>query len=138
MWFSNGPPNDCGDMKCDHWTECGIKHGGCCALGLFGGRPSLGVCRGCPQNSAKDLATFKLHTNPPRPANATKDYAWPVRVRLVGRFRREGEKGVGDTLARMLGQVGGEVWKRWYKRLTGQDCACKDRQAKLNAKYRYH
>ena len=35
-------------MNCDHWTECKVKSGGCCAAGHYGGRPSLGVCRQCP------------------------------------------------------------------------------------------
>ena len=34
--------------QCDHWSECGITSGGCCAAGHFGGSPSLGVCRQCP------------------------------------------------------------------------------------------
>lgn len=34
--------------KCDHWSECGINSGGCCAAGHYGGSPSLGVCRQCP------------------------------------------------------------------------------------------
>ena len=35
-------------ISCDHWSECGIGSGGCCAAGHFGGSPSLGVCRQCP------------------------------------------------------------------------------------------
>ena len=34
--------------QCDHWSECGITSGGCCAAGHYGGSPSLGVCRQCP------------------------------------------------------------------------------------------
>ena len=34
--------------QCDHWSECGITGGGCCAAGHYGGSPSLGVCRQCP------------------------------------------------------------------------------------------
>jgi len=34
--------------QCDHWSECGINSGGCCAAGHYGGSPSLGVCRQCP------------------------------------------------------------------------------------------
>lgn len=33
---------------CDHWSDCGVKGGGCCAKNLYGGRPSLGICtRSC-------------------------------------------------------------------------------------------
>lgn len=35
-------------IECDHWSECGVRGGGCCAAGHYGGRPSLGVCGQCP------------------------------------------------------------------------------------------
>jgi hypothetical protein len=35
--------------RCLFWSDCGVKGGGCCAKNLYGGRPSLGVCRICPQ-----------------------------------------------------------------------------------------
>lgn len=35
-------------MKCDHWKDCNVRGGGCCAAGHYGGRPSLGVCGRCP------------------------------------------------------------------------------------------
>ena len=38
-------------MNCDHWSECKIKSGGCCAAGHYGGSPSLGVCRQCPHRT---------------------------------------------------------------------------------------
>lgn len=35
---------------CDNWSECAVKGGGCCALGLYGGKPSYGICtKACPQ-----------------------------------------------------------------------------------------
>lgn len=35
-------------IECDHWSECGVSGGGCCAAGHYGGRPSIGVCGQCP------------------------------------------------------------------------------------------
>lgn len=35
-------------IECDHWSECNVTSGGCCAAGHYGGRPSLGVCGQCP------------------------------------------------------------------------------------------
>jgi len=35
-------------ISCDHWSQCGINGGGCCAAGHYGGQPSLGVCAQCP------------------------------------------------------------------------------------------
>ena len=31
-------------VQCSHWSACGVNGGGCCDLGLYGGRPSFGVC----------------------------------------------------------------------------------------------
>lgn len=31
-------------IPCKHWEDCGLDGGGCCAKGLYKGKPSLGVC----------------------------------------------------------------------------------------------
>ena len=30
-------------VDCIHWVDCGVSHGGCCAIGAYD-RPSYGVC----------------------------------------------------------------------------------------------
>jgi hypothetical protein len=35
-------------ISCDHWSQCGINNGGCCAADHYGGKPSFGVCNQCP------------------------------------------------------------------------------------------
>ena len=35
-------------ISCDHWSQCGINGGGCCAANHYGGKPSFGVCNQCP------------------------------------------------------------------------------------------
>ena len=53
-------------ISCDHWSQCGIKGGGCCAADHYGGKPSFGVCNQCPHrvvNGAlidKDKSTIEL------------------------------------------------------------------------------
>jgi hypothetical protein len=34
-------------IDCKYWKECGVKGGGCCKAGLYGGQPSYGVCMSC-------------------------------------------------------------------------------------------
>jgi hypothetical protein len=34
-------------VECPQWTDIGAKTCGRCALGKFGGRPSLGMCARC-------------------------------------------------------------------------------------------
>lgn len=40
-------------ITCGHWSACDNLDGGCCALNLYGGRPSFGVCNGCEHNPAR-------------------------------------------------------------------------------------
>jgi len=42
-------PSTSENIHCRHWSDCASPDGGCCASGLYGGRPSRGVCRHiCP------------------------------------------------------------------------------------------
>jgi hypothetical protein len=59
---------------------------------------------------------------------------WPWPARKLATRREPGEIGVGDIVARIIGP-GGEVFKRVFKKITGHDCGCADRQAALNFKY---
>lgn len=61
---------------------------------------------------------------------------WPWRARAVSWFRRPADRGVGDTIARLLGRAG-EVSKRVYRWLSGRECACGSRQARLNLLFPY-
>jgi hypothetical protein len=58
-------------MTCIYWSENGIAGAGACALGLHGGRPSLGLCQGCTQNTAAG----SWPQLPPPPAPAPSPYA---------------------------------------------------------------
>jgi len=78
----------------------------------------------------------------PRAVEAAKPAApvrtrWPWRVRLLSLLRHREDAGVGDTMARRLRLLGGDVCKRLYARLTGKDCGCGSRQRRLNVEYPY-
>ena len=32
---------------CQHWRDCGVAHGGCCAIGVRSGSVSYGFCHHC-------------------------------------------------------------------------------------------
>lgn len=75
----------------------------------------------------------------PRPQPLTtlnRTARWPLGVRVIARLKRDGEKGIGDTMARLLAGIGGEAYKRLAKRI-GIECGCAARQAMLNARYPY-
>lgn len=50
---------------CLQWTDCNVIGGGCCAKGLYGGRPSLGICAQCPECPAdwRDELQAKIESN---------------------------------------------------------------------------
>ena len=72
--------------------------------------------------------------NPPSP--------WPmspfgIAMRAIRPMAIVGELGVGDTLARLIGPIGGEAYKQWFENKFGRTCGCTERQAQLNKQYPY-
>jgi hypothetical protein len=61
-------------MTCDFWSEKGITGAGACQLGLHGGRPSLGLCQDCAQNTA--AGTWPQLPPPPVPLPSPYAYAF--------------------------------------------------------------
>jgi hypothetical protein len=56
---------------------------------------------------------------------------------VLAELRAPEDVGLGDTVARHLGRLGGDAFKRLYRKLTGGDCGCADRQAALNRLFHY-
>ena len=78
--------------------------------------------------------------NPPRrpaAANALAQPPPPLWVRALAKRRQPGERGVGDTLARILAGVGAARAAKVYERLVGRTCGCADRQEWLNRRWPY-
>jgi hypothetical protein len=73
-------------------------------------------------------------TPKPKPPDPVPRDQWPLAVRVVARFKQDGEQGIGDTLARLI--VGGDEFKALMEAI-GVDCGCSARQAHLNALYPY-
>jgi len=98
--------------QCDHWSECGITSGGCCAAGHYGGSPSLGVCRQCPHRQvdgavidaeksklemAKDYARAELTHATQGPASEA-DAAARLAICMACEHRATDYKGQTDTV----------------------------------------
>ena len=62
---------------------------------------------------------------------------WPRLALWYARLRKPEDTGLGDTLARQFGAVGGKVLIGYYEKLTGHGCGCLDRQAALNERFPY-
>jgi hypothetical protein len=105
-------------IRCRH-AESPIHGGVVCRLGLFGGKPSLGTCGMCGKIAPLPMAE------------------WPRWARWLERRRRPGERGIGDTLTRLLDTRGGAAWKRWYKAILGRECGCGERGERMNRAFPY-
>ncbi len=124
---------------CSHWSKSNCPHGGRCELKLYGGQPSLVTCSKCTENNGPPgwaIALFEeflgRKIEPPKPEPMSE---WPLRIRLLARARRPGERGAGDTLKRCLGSTG-ERFKSAMRKM-GVECRCQQRQAWLNLRYPY-
>lgn len=74
----------------------------------------------------------------PRPVQAAPQNQWPYPIAwLSQQYSTLEDKGVGDTVHRLISGSGGDVIKRWLYDL-GIECGCDDRQAWLNARFPYN
>ena len=47
------------------------------------------------------------------------------------------DEGVGDTIARIVGPIGGNAYKVWFKATFGKSCGCTERQSAWNQRFPY-
>jgi hypothetical protein len=52
-------------------------------------------------------------------------------------LRTKEDTGIGDTIARLVGPVGGDAYKQWFKETFGKSCGCTERQQDLNERFPY-
>lgn len=62
---------------------------------------------------------------------------WPAWAKLIAGQREAGEKGVGDTAARLFGKIGGDAFKVAFKTVFKVDCGCSGRQQSWNLNFPY-
>lgn len=60
---------------------------------------------------------------------------WPILARTLAKLAIPADRGIGDVVHRHAAKLGGEEFKHIFRKLTGHDCGCENRQDKLNAKY---
>lgn len=74
-------------------------------------------------------------TNPPTYAKRGKpspDWGLLSPLKLLA---KEGDRGLGDIVARKIGPIGGDAFKEWYKKIFGKSCGCSERQEDWNLQY---
>lgn len=104
--------------------DCPHFEDGRCLRHKYGGRPSERHCMVC-LNGGVIGGEIK----------AVPREKWPRYARRLAARAKPGDRGVGDVVKRIAGKAGGERFRRVYKSITGKDCGCDDRQARLNALY---
>lgn len=68
--------------------------------------------------------------------NNGKPTVWPRWAVKIGRFRKSGHKGVGDTIEYLLGRFG-QKFQTFMKKIN-IDCKCKARKDFFNLMYPYN
>lgn len=64
------------------------------------------------------------------PWNASRE--WPTILKPMKLLARPTDKGLGDIVERVVGPIGGDAYKAWYKTIFGKPCGCTHRQDRLN------
>ncbi len=71
-----------------------------------------------------------------RPVLKIQPQPWPLVLKLtLLHFAKHGDRGAGDIIARSIGPIGGDAFKKWYKTIFGKGCGCGARQEVLNQRW---
>lgn len=75
-------------------------------------------------------------TDPPSYASkGQKSPNWPLMLQPLKLLAKEGDKGLGDIIERVIGPFGGDAFKSWHLRIFGKPCSCSERQNTLNEEF---
>ncbi len=85
-------------------------------------------------SSGEVLSVGMAVRTPPIPMTVQPE-PWPTLLIPLKLLAKEGDRGAGDIIARTIGPIGGEAFKKWYKRLFEKDCGCGNRQEALNTRW---
>jgi hypothetical protein len=60
---------------------------------------------------------------------------WPLWAEALAKFSKPEDRGIGDVIARMIGDEKSARFKAWYLATFGRVCGCNGRQEKWNRMY---
>lgn len=69
------------------------------------------------------------------PPSMAKLRPWPMVLLPLKVLAKPDDRGAGDIIARVIGPIGGDAFKAWYKTLFGRNCGCGHRQEVLNLRW---
>jgi hypothetical protein len=87
-----------------------------------------------------ELATAQVrngHSNDPAPVIVPVRIKreWPLILRPMKLWARDGDQGLGDIIERKIGPLGGDAFKAWYMMTFGRPCGCNTRKESWNKRY---
>ncbi len=60
---------------------------------------------------------------------------WPIWAKALKQFATPEDKGIGDVVARLIGDENSAKFKAWHLATFGGPCNCNGRQARWNRQY---
>lgn len=60
---------------------------------------------------------------------------WPLWAKSLSLLKTDADKGIGDTIERLIGPMNSAKFKEWYKLTFGKACGCNARKDKWNKEY---
>ncbi len=69
------------------------------------------------------------------PGLAQIAHEWPIWAKALKKFATPEDKGIGDVVARMIGDEKSEAFKAWHLVTFGKACNCTDRRERWNRLY---
>ncbi len=69
-----------------------------------------------------------------QPITITKQ-EWPIWAKSLKHFAKPEDSGIGDVVARMIGDEKSAAFKAWHYATFGKPCNCSGRQARWNRLY---
>lgn len=95
------------------------------------------VCDNLPVACYEGRAPYRNpFTDPPSYAQrGLKGPNWPPLLVPLKLLAKETDRGLGDIVERVIGPVGGDLYKKWYEKIFGKPCGCQERQESLNADF---
>ena len=94
------------------------------ALMVFVRADSLEEARECWREGQLDHGIFPIPDN-----------QWPIWAKALRQFSKPEDKGIGDVVARIIGDENSEAFKSCYEATFHQPCGCTGRQAKWNREF---
>ena len=60
---------------------------------------------------------------------------WPLLLQPFKLLAKEGDRGLGDIVHRVIGESTSEKYKQWHLKIFGKPCGCSERQNTLNIEF---